>query len=219
MEDEKDLPPSTRPLKDTSQSPQAPTENTAESTAKSTEHIPVNDWSVPFFEELQAGRAPCSTMSEIPTCYSRDLSRILDEAGYLDQRPANAKPTLPAPYVEGHDSHVITQEQLIEGVQVSIPRCAKIRRGDHLSLHWGCNTFYSLFPESEDRDGPRSTQYICLDRLAKYEIGEVSVSYEVTRGSHLVGVSETLKVDVQGSKKRPKTSKFGPPTRRRKIDL
>ncbi|MFK3796194.1 hypothetical protein [Pseudomonas sp. NPDC088444] len=217
MEDEKDIPPSAHPQKNKSESPPESTENKVMDNSHEQDDSDQKEWSVPHYEEFQAGRTTCSTREQIPAEYSPGLSNILDIAAHLDEELKAANPTLAAPYLDGHESGVLTQEELIAGVYVNVPRSARIWTGDYLKMRWGSNCFCTVLTVPEERDGPRLTQYVCLDRLAKYETGKIAVRYEVVRRARLVGVSETLIIMVRGSKTRPKWSNRGRAIRRRRL--
>ncbi|MDH0745400.1 hypothetical protein N5D61_03445 [Pseudomonas sp. GD03842] len=215
MEDEKDIPSSAQPQQNKSQHSTESTERDAVDREPTAPNEQV--WSVPHYEEFHAGPRSLSTQDQIPAEYSRGLNSILDMAWRLDEAIKTANPTLAAPSIEGHPSSVLTQEQLMAGVYVNIPRSSRIWSGDHLKMRWGSNTLFTVVPVADDRHGPRMRQFVCLDRLAKYETGEIDVRYEVVRRARLVGISETLTIKVYGSKTRPRSAHPMRAIRRRRL--
>lgn len=176
-----------------------------------------NTASVPHYEDLHATQPPGATANETATFYSEHLQSVLGFPWELDEEAMTATPTLPAPFLTGDRDGVVTEEQLIIGVFINVPRSAKIWAGDQLKMRWGTSTFYTTIGESSGRTGPRLIQYLNAEKLGSYKTGAVEIRYEVVRRSRLVGVSETLKIVLRSDgKNHPKTLR-GRAIRRRKL--
>ncbi|WP_110947152.1 hypothetical protein [Pseudomonas bohemica] len=173
--------------------------------------------SVPHYEELHAPQPPGATTNETASFYIEHLEGALGFSWEVDQQAKKATPTLPAPFLSGDKDGVLTEEQLISGVYINIPRSAKIWSGDQLKMRWGNSTFYTTVGEANGRSGPRMIQYLNAEKLGSYKTGAVEIRYEVVRRARLVGVSETLQIVLRSDgKNHPKTLR-GRAIRRRKL--
>jgi len=211
MEDEMDIQPPVNP-------PQKDTNTGRDSTdnplmVNSEELSDPADTSVPFYEDLHAVTASESSSKETAVAYPGHLQDIPGFPWQPNEEALRANPIFPAPYLSGNTPDSVTQEQLIIGVYVNVPRSPKLWAGDQLRMRWGFNTFYTTVSESKSRTGPRLIQYLNSEGLGDYKDGIVEVRYEVVRRSRLIGISETLKVTLVGDgKTRPR-----PPSRIRAI--
>lgn len=217
MEDEKDIQPSVYPQENTADSPQASMENQVMETREQKNASPGKDGPIPHYEDLHAAPATNKTSEEVPVDYSRCLKSLPDFPWHLDEESRLATPTLDAPSIQGHPSGVLTEEELVAGIFINVPRSPKLWTGDQLKMRWGCNTFYTTIAAPNGRTGPRLSQYLNCERLATYKNGEIEVRYEVVRRSRLVGVSETLTIMLRGGKGRPKPASRTRSIRRRKL--
>ncbi|WP_296260980.1 MULTISPECIES: hypothetical protein [unclassified Pseudomonas] len=156
-------------------------------------------------------------MNETANCYSEHLQDALGVPWEVAQQATKAAPTLPAPFLTGVNDGVVTEEQLITGVYINIPRTPRIWAGDQLKMRWGNSTFYTTIGEANGRTGPRLIQYLNAEKLGSYKTGAVEIRYEVVRRARLVGVSETLQIVLRSDgKTHPKTLR-GRAIRRRKL--
>jgi hypothetical protein len=212
MEDEKDI----QPPIDMQKKPTVVDEETTQDPLMNNSEVAndsISGASVPFYEELHAVPVTDSPSKEAAIDYS---FLVLHAPGFPwqdNEENLRANPIFPAPYLSGDTPDRVTQEQLIVGVYINIPRSPKLWAGDQLRLRWGYNTFYTTVTESRGRTGPRLVQYLNSERLGDYKDGIVEVLYEVVRRSRLIGVSETLRVELHGVGKTPRR----PPSRTRAI--
>lgn len=217
MEDEKDIQPSVHPQKNKAGSPKAVMKNQVMEPREQNTASPEQDGPIPHYEDLHAAPAAGATSEEVPASYSQCLKSLPEFPWHLDEESRLATPTLDAPYITGHATGVMTEEELVAGIFINVPRSPKLWTGDQLKMRWGCNTFYTTIPAPNGRTGPRLSQYLNCERLATYKNGEIEVRYEVVRRSRLVGVSETLTIMLRGGKTRPKPASRARSIRRRKL--
>lgn len=220
MEDEKDIQPPANPAIQVSETGKEPTEKPLMINSAKLDDSTASNSSVPLYEDLQAVPAPGATARETAIIYSNYLQSAPGFPWQPTEESMSATPTFAAPYLTHNESGIVTQEQLITGIFINVPRSPKLWAGDQLKMRWGYNTYYTTIGESTNRSEPRLTQYLNCERLGDYKNGEVEVRYEVVRRSRLVGVSETLKLIVcDEGKGRPKPTSRKRSIRRRKLYL
>jgi hypothetical protein len=173
---------------------------------------------VPLYEELQAMPPDGKAAAENALAYAAQLQSAPGFPWRHDETHPDPAPAFAAPYITGGDAEGLTEAQLNVGIYINIPRSPKLWLGDHLKVRWGHNTFYTTIGKSEGRKGPRLVQYLNNETLADYESGQVEVRYEVVRKARLVGISDTLTVNLPRlRKRRGKGSPPGRPPRRRRM--
>lgn len=219
MEDEMDIQPPDKPGIQASDLDKKPTNDPLMENTNDANDSTGGDGSPLPYEDVQVP-APGATAKETALIYSDYLQNVQSFAWQPDEESMAATPTFAAPYITGLPSGNLTQEQLIAGIFINVPRSPKLWVGDQLKMRWGYNTFYTTVAESNGRTGPRLTQYLNSEKLGDYKNGEVDVRYEVVRRSRLVGVSETLKVTLSGDGKgHPRPPNRARAIRRRKLHL
>lgn len=217
MEDEMDIQPPANPQDNHLDNHKKSTKDQLMDNSEKFDESTLRKASVPHYEELHATQPPGATANETATFYTEHLQGALGFPWELDQEAMKATPTLPAPFLTGDKDGVVTEEQLITGIYINIPRSAKIWAGDQLKMRWGNSTFYTTVGEANGRSGPRMIQYLNAEKLGSYKTGAVEIRYEVVRRARLVGVSETLQIVLRSDgKNHPKTLR-GRAIRRRKL--
>lgn len=217
MKDETDIQPPVNPNKNASETDKDSSEKLA---MKDNDDSTFSTTSIPLYEELCATPPKKATAQEIAQNYGDYLQNAPGFPWQPDEETIGATPTFEAPFLTDNPSASVTREQLITGIFINVPRSPKLWVGDQLKMRWGYNTFYTTVTESTGRSGARLTQYLNSEGLANYASGELEVRYEVVRRSRLVGVSETLKVTVQGDNEGPpRANHRGRTIRRRKLNL
>ena len=213
MEDEMDIQPPVDPKKEDADIGEDSTDNLLMVNSEEFHAPTVDTASVPFYEELHALPAGESSSKETAIAYPDHLQGVSAFPWQPNEESIRATPTFPAPYLSDNTTGRVTQEQLISGVFINVPRSPRLWAGDQLRMRWGYNTFYTTVSESKGRTGPRLTQYLNSERLGDYKDGIVEVRYEVVRRSRLIGVSEVLRVVLEGDGK----PRARPPSRTRAI--
>lgn len=217
MEDEMDIQPSADPQDTPLDTHKKSTKDQLMDNNKKHDESALRKTTVPHYQDLHAPQPPGATANETATFYSEHLQSALGFPWELDGQAKAAMPSLPAPFLTGGKDGIVTEEQLISGVFINVPRTAKIWAGDQLKMRWGNSTFYTTVGESSGRTGPRLIQYLNAEKLGSYKTGEIEIRYEVVRRTRLVGVSETLKIVLRSDgKDHPKTPR-GRAIRRRKL--
>ncbi|MEX6666465.1 MULTISPECIES: hypothetical protein [unclassified Pseudomonas] len=174
--------------------------------------------SIPLYEDLQAIPPAGKSAAEQALVYAGQLQNAPGFPWHHEMKHPPPAPVFEAPFITGADPEGPTDAQLHVGIYINIPRSPKLWFGDHLKLRWGHNTFYTTIGKVEGRKGPRLVQYLNNETLADYESGCVEVRYEVVRRAKLVGISETLTVNLPRlRKRRGKGSPPGRPPRRRRM--
>jgi hypothetical protein len=216
MEDDMDIQPTLQsPPDESNKDKKDPIASTASKDPKSK---PTVKSSVPLYEHLIAEPPSGKGAAENAHFYVGHLANVPGFPWHHESKDPNPVPVFAAPYITGGDAEALTEAQLRMGIYINIPRSSKLWFGDHLKLRWGQNTFYTTVSKVEGRDGPRQVQYLNNEALGDYESGRVEVRYEIVRRTKLVGISETLTVNLpRQSKRRSKTSPPGRPPRRRRV--
>lgn len=174
--------------------------------------------SIPLYEDLQAVPPEEMSAAEQALVYASQLQNVPGFPWHHGTQDPDTAPLFDAPYLTGANPEGPTEGQLHVGIYINIPRSSKLWFGDHLKLRWGHNTFYTTVGKVEGRKGPRLVQYLNNETLADYQSGCVEVRYEVVRRARLVGISETLTVNLPRlSKRRGKASPRGRTPRRRPV--
>lgn len=215
MEDEKDIQSPGDPDGTPSGINKEPEQPAMNADAPSSE--PPADASVPLYEEFHAVPAPKKTASETALCYAEYLHNAPGFPWKQEQALLDPTPSFEAPYITGASADRLTDSELISGIFLNIPRSPRLWVGDQLKLRWGHNTFYTTIGESKGRNGPRLIQYLNNESLADYDNGLVEVRYEVVRRSRLVGISETLTINLhrEGERRRRSVNRTRAIRRRR----
>jgi hypothetical protein len=125
-------------------------------------------------------------------------------------------PNLLAPFLSGANAQAVTPEQMVAGICINIPESEMLCARDQIKLIWGQNTFYTAIESKPSPAEPSLAQYINSEQIAHYQNGEVCIRYEVIRSSHVVGISKTLKINLEGNG-RPRSGRRRRSVKRRSI--
>ena len=105
-------------------------------------------------------------------------------------------PDLPAPIIENYDG-MIDYNDAIARVEVQIPTSAIVQEGDQITLHWGS---VAVGPFPVDPDSLTDPIILIFDiDFATINLagnGNIPLRYDVVRSGHVIGVSETLDIEV-----------------------
>jgi len=219
MEDDKDVP-SSNPTPDNA--PNKKEMSAEDQMANADERFDQSSFnldSIPHYEDLRAIQPPGATSKDIVAFYSEHLEHVLGFSWEVNEEARKTAPTLPAPTLSGSQHGEVSTEQLARGVCLAIPRCSKIWADDQLKVRWGRSMFYTAVPRCEDRKGPRVIMFVAAEGVPNDRTGLIDIHYEVVRRKRLIGVSETLTINVRDDGKNAPGSSYGRPTRRGRLDV